>query len=123
MSKPDDIPQDVWDEIQELRESRLAAKPSDIPADVWKIALAAMDDIVVDDVTLDGEGFVIDIAAAEKIARAILAERERCAKVCDAFIQAYDEEIASLGLEQPRRGSPAKYAVKCIASDIRKGGE
>ena len=96
MSKPDDIPQDVRSLAWEVYFERCNT--------VDRLAPEFEEEEVVD-----------------LVARAILAERERCAQVCDAFIQAYDEEIASLGLEQARRGSPAKYAVKCIAADIRGG--
>lgn len=59
MSKPDDIPQDVWDVA-------------------WEVDVEA-------DFTFDGQtsGSAERLATAENIARAILAERERCAAFMD----------------------------------------
>lgn len=79
MSKPDGIPQDVWDAAREATGGWMAAGESESNA-----------------------------ALVQSVGRAIVAERERCAKIADAY--AYG-------------GSGSFNAPIEIAAAIRKGGE
>lgn len=92
MSKPDDIPQDVWATAEKMAsEYRRWVDHGNTLASLSDHAEAAM---------------------ADSFARAILAERERCAKVCA------DE------IEQARQLGPHHIPViSGIAAAIRKGGD
>lgn len=71
-------------------------RPNDIPQDVW------------------------DAVSVGDIAMAILAERERCALIAEAYVQPAQiwerDEIIVVKLS-------TNYAVASIAAAIRKGGE
>jgi hypothetical protein len=84
------------------------AKPDDIPADVWEAAWIAANNIPAD-YTYDGQsdGVAEMQEGCEVIARATLAERERCAKVADDHARAWGLAMGSGATE--------------IAAAIRKG--
>lgn len=84
MSKPDDIPQDVWDAARGV---------------VWSFG-----------------GAVLDPFHAERVARAILAERERCAGLAANFYggraHTYASENADVYMAQDRTCSGIAAAIR-----------
>lgn len=76
-------------------------KPDNIPQDVWDAA-ENMPLVDTDD---------MDFGISLVIARAILAERERCAEIADTT-------VSSIGV-----GGGEFYIAAKIAAAIRKGGE
>lgn len=76
MNRPEDIPEaypDGWGD----RHRSISLKPTDIPDGVWAIAMAVMEKV--------GDSYNTTFAdideSADAIARAILAERQRCGMV------------------------------------------
>lgn len=58
-------------------------RPDDIASDVWSAAESALDDMLCNCIEASGSAEQFRIDSIEPIARAIMAERERCAKECD----------------------------------------
>ena len=76
------------------------AKSDDIPQDIWTS---------VETLPIHGDGFPDD-DDLEAIARAILAERERCAKLCE------DEVVRNKKTGLPHEALGARWCVSCIRS-------
>lgn len=94
---------------------------SDLPADIKEAAFAVVSELQMK----HGPGGPWNAAGAiDCVARAILAERERCAKIADEF------ELASPGDEDvfvnkhQGRSWDSGFDAACtlIAQDIRRGG-
>jgi hypothetical protein len=83
------------------------SKPDDVPQDVWDAAVKA--ELVVEDEFTDLNDWNSRDVATDIIARAIMAERERCAKIADA----HAAENWSMTEEE--------HAAQVIAAAIRKG--
>lgn len=58
-------------------------KPDDIPQDVWDAAEDAFDTLLCNDIQASGTAAQFRIDSITPVARAILAERERCARLAD----------------------------------------
>lgn len=78
------------------------AKPDDIPQDVWDAASEVVG-------TIDGLGYAK--VHTDKIARAILAERERCAEIAET----------GAGWIGDYHRTPKASMTGAIAAAIRKG--
>lgn len=61
------------------------SRPDDIPADVWVAADEALDNLLCNCIEASGSTEQLRVDSTIPIARAILAERERCAKVAEGF--------------------------------------
>jgi hypothetical protein len=61
------------------------SKPEDIPQDVWLAAENALDDMLCNCIEASGTAEQFRADNITPIARTIMAERERCAKECDRF--------------------------------------
>lgn len=101
MSKPDDIPQDVWDEG--VKEAQHFVQWLDAGNSTGSLSPHAVEGL------------------ADSIARAIMAERERCAKVAEIWrtvIPMWDRPGGPPGNGPARAGTPDE-----IAASIRRGSK
>lgn len=62
----------------------------------------------------------LDAAEAEK-ARAVAAERERCAVICEEQAQVFGSDEYATG--QPMSSFKERFACECIAAAIRTGAK
>lgn len=89
-------------------------RPSDIPADVWDTARHVL-----------SNGFTSPIPSVElciAVARAILAERERAAKVCEDAADDADDRFNRTASEVWRSNyASAHVTCKRLAAAIRSG--
>jgi hypothetical protein len=96
-------------------------RPDGIPEDVWQSALKATHDAIEAHQT----GFYASKAALDTLlevhARAILAERERCA----VLVRDYPDVIPtwSRGSAPPGNGPPRRATQAELAAAIRKGAQ
>lgn len=81
------------------------SKPEDVPQDVWD-AVSAINDILLP-------------SGVAKIARLVMAERERCAKVCENQAQQFLSPQYSFN--QPLGSFLERFACGECADAIRKG--
>lgn len=88
--------------------------PNDIPQDVWKTAQDAAAMYVEWLVPMPTEYDQSEHVLAVSFARAILAERERCAAACDPF----DKPVSTSNFVNGQ-----STAAQQIRGTIRKGGE
>ncbi|MFM2005159.1 MAG: hypothetical protein RLZZ09_814 [Pseudomonadota bacterium] len=94
-------------------------RPSDIPADVWEAAKEAGAAVFDGAVDLYETG-IETISIPLVIARAILAERERAARVCEDAADEADDRLNRTGSEQFRRNYAAAHVTcKRLATAIR----
>lgn len=85
----------------------------DIPQDVWNAAFATYI-ARCDSVSRLAADFEED-EVIELVARAILAERERCAHISESFIDSTDYDV------EPEAAVAENVAARMIAAAIRKG--
>lgn len=91
------------------------SKPSDIPQDIWDAAKAVLAQL--DGTTPDRVGG--QVGSLSIVARAILAERERCAKVCEAAAEQFLSPEYATG--QPMSSFGERFACETCAEGIRSG--
>lgn len=85
-----------------------------IPQDVWVAADEALDNLLCNCIEASGSTEQLRIDSTIPIARAILAERERCAAACDPF----DKPVSTSNFVNGQ-----STAAQQIRGTIRKGGE
>ena len=92
----------------------MAGKPDDIPQDVWDVASKVVTDA---DYIFDGRFDGGYTPTPEAIARAILAERERCARV----VEDYEPDMKPWDgpTERANARSATDYACIDLAAAIR----
>lgn len=95
------------------------SKPADIPQDVWNAAETAFDLMLCNCIEASGTSKQFRIDSIEPHARAILAERERCAKVCEAAAKQFLSPEYATG--QPLSSFSERFACDTCAEGIRSG--
>lgn len=99
-------------------------RPADIPQDIWDAAENALDLMLCNDVQASGTSQQFRIDSIEPHARAILAERERCAT--EAILVGSRVELrmavdAPLGKAALARLHLVQETCEAIKAAIRKG--
>lgn len=91
------------------------SKPSDIPQDVWDAARQALIDA--------GRNPEYEIRTLPLVVRAIMAERERCAKIADHRWHEFDAKLASGNVPEhlQERAIGRAFEAQHLADAIRKG--
>jgi hypothetical protein len=94
-------------------------KPDNIPQDVWSAAEDAFDTLLCNDIRASGTSEQFRIDSITPVARAILAERERCAKMADA-----ERDRHWLNYQNGGQNRDLFYttAAENVAAAIRNGG-
>lgn len=87
---------------------------SDIPEDVWIAVRAALSSAGIPSTEADyGNGTVFEVEA-EVIARAIMAERERCAKLADALTKASTPGMPLFGAGMCNAADQIAIAIRAV---------
>lgn len=73
-----------------------AMKPDDIPEDVWEVAENSLDLMLCNCIGASGSTEQLRADSISDLSRAIMAERERCAKIAEGFEQTRDWVPGSL---------------------------
>lgn len=94
------------------------SKPDDIPADVWASAENALDNMLCNCIEASGSSEKFRADNVSDIARAILAERERCAKVAETLFSRTPKEGRKTLYKSQEL---AVYASELVAAAIRGG--
>lgn len=90
--------------------------PDDIPQDVWYLARRIWAEMLTVNHDAPQKHSFND---CDEIARAILAERERCAKVCEAAAKQFLSPEYATG--QPLSSFAERFACDTCAEGIRSG--
>lgn len=99
--------------------------PDGIPQDVWDAAEDAFDTVLCNDIQASGSSAQFRIDSIAPVARAIMAERERCAKVAEdhgaARKQQYLGATTHKAHKEARDYQSMSMAAYQVAADIRGG--
>lgn len=95
------------------------SKPDDIPTDVWVAADEALDTMLCNDIEASGSSEQLRTDSVRAIADAIMAERKRCLDLANGWLIAFGEVGAQLKFTTPQEH--ANNAMTDLADLINSG--
>lgn len=94
----------------------MSQKPDDIPQDVWDVAEAVRGRVF--NAMHDDDGRLTDNDPAEDIARAIMAERERCAKIAEKHGEARKKQYVGATAHKAHRAAHDFQSMSMAAFQV-----